>query len=97
MLTRIRASTESWLDTCNSSMIYELRGKKQVFYVLPIDHILGKLPVVPAGDTGTIPFKHRNSGRFDRSLASADTAAGKGNGNPLHFINTWAMTWSRDM
>ena len=29
---------------------------KQVFYVLTVENILGKLPVVPVGDTGTIPY-----------------------------------------
>ncbi len=28
------------------------------FYVVPIESILGKLSVVQAGDTGTIPFEH---------------------------------------
>ena len=27
-----------------------------MFYVLPVENILGKLPVVPVGDTGTIPY-----------------------------------------
>ena len=44
-----------WLARVDSTMIYERRSNKQVLYVLPITSILGKLPVVPAGDTGTIP------------------------------------------
>jgi hypothetical protein len=35
--------------------VYERKKDKQVFYVLPVENILGKLPVVPVGDTGTIP------------------------------------------
>ncbi len=29
-------------------------------FVIPIQNILGKLPVVPVGDTGTIPHHLRN-------------------------------------
>ena len=35
--------------------MYERKTDSQVFYVLPVESILGKLPVVPVGDTGTIP------------------------------------------
>ena len=37
-------------------MLYERRQNKQVLYVIPISPILGKPPLVPVGDTGTIPF-----------------------------------------
>ena len=48
-----------------------------VMYVLPITSILGRLPVVRAGDTGTIPFSYRNCCRngahsYDHDLARAD-------------------------
>jgi hypothetical protein len=36
--------------------VYERKRDKQVFYVIPVDSILGKLPVVLIGYTGTIPF-----------------------------------------
>ena len=54
-----------------------------MFYVLPVESILGKLPVVPVGDTGTIPYsmlKHA----ADFVGAAFDTR-----------INTWALSWSR--
>ncbi len=35
--------------------VYE-RKQDKVFYVIPVESILGMLPVVPIGDTGTIPF-----------------------------------------
>ena len=28
-------------------------------YVVPVKSVLGRLPIVLAGDTGTIPFKYR--------------------------------------
>ena len=36
---------------------------KQVFYVLPVESILGKLPVVPIGDTDTVPFATRQNAK----------------------------------
>ncbi len=51
---------EGWLKSVGSQIIYELDHKKPVLYVIPIEHILSKLPVVPVGDTGTIPHHLRN-------------------------------------
>ena len=39
-----------------SRVLYELDYRKPVLYVIPIQIILGKLAVVPVGDTGTIPY-----------------------------------------
>ena len=46
---------------CCSKLIYQTLQDKQVVYVLPsmITSILGRLPVVQAGYTGTIQFKYR--------------------------------------
>ncbi len=41
--------------------MYERKTDSQVFYVLPVESILGKLPVVPIGDTGTIPYSMRQT------------------------------------
>ena len=38
------------------TMLYERKQNQQVLYVIPISSILGKLPLIPVGDTGTIPF-----------------------------------------
>ena len=35
-------------------MVYELDYKKPILYVVPIQSILGKLPLVPVGDTGPV-------------------------------------------
>lgn len=45
-----------WLDTIGPKIVYELRGNKQVLYVVPVLALLGRLPLVPVSDTGTIPF-----------------------------------------
>ncbi len=42
-------------------MVYELDYKKPILYVIPIQSILGKLPVVPVGDTCTIQYHLRNT------------------------------------
>ena len=46
-----------WLESVGSRVVYELDYKKPVLYVIPIQSILGKLPVVPVGDTGTVPHR----------------------------------------
>ena len=40
-----------WLESVGSRVVYELDYKKLVLYVIPIQSILGKLPVVPVSDT----------------------------------------------
>ncbi len=39
--------------------MYERKQDNQVLYVLPVEYILGKLPVVPVSDAGTIPYSMR--------------------------------------
>ena len=95
-------ATESWITKCGSKLIYETLPGKEVLYVLPISSILGRLPVVRAGDTGTIPLRYRTGLRngargYDHGLARADTSAGAGDGCPMYFVNSWALGWSRDM
>ncbi len=62
-------------------------------YVIPIQSILGKLPVVPVGDTCTIPYHLRNT----FSGAPCDRRVGAGDGCKMWFVNSWALGWSRDM
>ena len=55
-------------------MLYERKQNQQVVYVIPISSILGKLPLIPVGDTGTIPFSMRD----EVDEASCDTKPGEG-------------------
>ena len=57
--------------------MYERKQDSQVFYVLPVKSILGKLPVVPVGDTGTIPYSMRQHAA-DFVDAAFDTREGAG-------------------
>ena len=82
-----------WLESVGSRVVYELDYKKPVLYVIPIQSILGKLPVVPVSDTGTNP--HRMHIAF--KSAPGDRRPGAGDGCPMWFVNSWALGWSRDM
>ena len=82
-----------WLNAIGSRILYELDHRNPILYVIPIQSILGKLPVVPVGDTGTIPHHLRN--HF--SGAPGDRRPGSGDGCRMWFVNSWALGWSRDM
>ncbi len=82
-----------WLKSIGSQIVYELNHGKPVFYVIPVEHILGKLPLVTVGDTGTIPHHLRNL--FPG--APGDRKPDAGDGCRMWFVNSWAMAWSRDM
>jgi hypothetical protein len=44
----------------DSQTVYELDHRKPLLDVIPIEHILRKLSVVPVSDTGTIQHHLRN-------------------------------------
>ncbi len=48
--------TSALVDDCQSSIIYDRSEQAQVLYVIPVTSILGRLPVVPVGEKGTIPL-----------------------------------------
>jgi hypothetical protein len=82
-----------WLGSICLRVVYELDHKNPILYVIPIQSILGKLPVVPVGDTGTIPhhLRHHFPG------APGDCRQGSGDGCRMWFVNLWALGWSSDM
>ena len=80
-------------NKCGSKLIYETSPGKEVVYVLPITSVLGRLPVVRAGDSGTIPFGYRNgcrnsAHRYNHYLASDDSSSGAGDSCPMYFVNS---------
>ena len=80
-----------------SRIVYERLPDNQVFYVLPVESILGKLPVVPVGDTGTIPYCTGMRQHAEGFVGAAfDTREGAGDGSRWRYINTWALSWSRE-
>ena len=82
-----------WLESIGPKIVYELDHRKPVLYVIPIENILGKLPVVPVGDTGTIQHHLRNL----FTVAPGDRKPGSGDGCRMWFVNSWALSWSRDL
>ena len=84
-----------WLDKCDSKIIYERRMQSQVLYVVPITSILGRLAVMPFGDTGTIPFSGSMlNEKPNFSGAICDSKKGAGDGNRWWYINSAAMKWA---
>jgi hypothetical protein len=71
-------------------VVYELDYKNPILYVIPIQSILGKLPLVPLGDTGTIPHSMRNAFSGDQRPDSGDECR-------IWFVNSWVLGWSRDL
>jgi len=65
-------------------------------YVVPLSHILGRLPLVPAGDTGTIPYSMRDGKAACYEHGICDTDGKPGSGSCLFYINSWAMIWPTD-
>ncbi len=84
---------------CRSRIVYESWPDNQVFYVLPVESILGKLPAVPVAETGTIPYcmrQHAVRDAEDFIDAAFDTRERAGDGSRWWYINTWALSWSRE-
>jgi hypothetical protein len=82
-----------WLESVGSRVVYELNYQMPILYVIPIKSILGKLPLVPVGDTAAIPHSVRNN----FSGAPGDWMPGAGDGCRMWFVNSWALGWSRDL
>ena len=61
--------------------------------MLPVEDILGKVPVVPVGPTGTIPFSMQGHAQ-DFVNAIFDNSEGAGDGSRWWYINSWALGWS---
>lgn len=76
--------------------LFELDPMLPRLYVMPITSILGRVPLVRAGNTGTIP--HHMRGRKEQCFpgGKADSVPGKGDGSRLYFVNSWAMKWSQN-
>jgi hypothetical protein len=85
-------STTAWLAQCQSTIVYERREQAQVLYVIPVSSILGRLPLVPVGATGTIPFAMRRE-TADFPGAFCDKSANSGDGCRWWYVNSWALGW----
>ncbi len=61
--------------------------------MIPVTSILGRLPVIPVGDTGTIPYSMLGEAA-DFPGGSFDTQKNKSDGSQWWYINTWALKWA---
>ena len=88
-------SKQWWPSTAEigTKLLY-LPSPEPVVYVVPLSHILGKLPLVPAGDSGTIPWSM--NGRKETCFPRGQCDRQQGPGSKLFYINTWAMIWPTD-
>jgi hypothetical protein len=85
-------STSAWVDQCQSAIVYERREQAQVVYVIPVYSILGRLPLVPVGATGTIPFAMRRESA-DFPGAFCEKSANGRDGCRWWYVNSWALGW----
>ncbi len=81
-------------ESVGSRLLYDLDYKRTILNAVPIQSILGKLPLLPVGETGTIP--HRMHNTFPPG-APGDRRPGAGDGCRMWFVNSWALGWSRDL
>ena len=65
-----------------------------MLYVILVESILGKLPVVPVGDFGSVLNGMRRRTQFPDALA--DRTPGAGDGCPVWYVNSRALGWSRE-
>ena len=86
-----------WRSTAHigTKMLY-LPKPDPLVWVVPISSILGRLPLVPLGDTGTIPrsMNPRRQACFPQGIC--DKLDEPGSGSACFYINTWAMVWPSD-
>ena len=73
-----------------------MHSPNPVVYVVPLSHILGRLPLIPAGDFGTIPRNMSGRGDACYPRGSCDKRGAPGSGSKLFYINSWAMIWPTD-
>jgi hypothetical protein len=67
--------------------------EKPVVYIMPITSILGRLPLIPAGDHGTIPAELRGRKQELFPLGKCDEDAQPATNSRLYYISLWAMCW----
>ena len=99
-----RAAFSPSIDACwygRVNLIFKMRvltdaGGVMECQCVPLSHILGRLPLLPAGNYGTIPrsMSLRKDACFPRG--ACDRTGRLGSGSPLFYINTWAMIWPTD-
>jgi hypothetical protein len=90
-------SKQWWKSTAQigSKMLYLPKPAKFV-WIVPISSILGRLPLVPAGETGTIPRSMHARQQACFEYGECDRAGEPGTGSLLFHVNSWAMVFPSD-
>ncbi len=94
-----------WLYDCISRIVYEHKSDDQVFYVLSVESVLGKLPVVLilCSLCGVCSWKAASGSHWRHgynSVCNAPKCRGLcrhciwHQGGPINTV-TWALSWSR--
>ena len=95
----VRRNTPPWWREAGETGTKQLYQPepRPVVYIVPITSILGRLPLVPVGDHGTIPAAMRNRKKELFEYGRCDESAARpGTGSKLYYINSWAMCWPSD-
>ena len=67
----------AWLNACQSAIVYERSESAQVLYVILVSSVLGRLPLVQVGNTGTIPYEMRRESAYFPGAYCNKTKDGK--------------------
>jgi hypothetical protein len=85
-----------WKEAGVSGTKHLYQPEKPVVYIVPIASILGRLPLIPAGDHCTIPAALRGSKLELFPLGKCHEDGQQGTGSRLYYISSWAMCWPTD-
>ena len=94
-LTKVCSVAGNWLFKSESHRLYEMDAQLPRLYVMPMTCLLGKLSVILAGNTGTIPYSMRGRAAEYYPGGKCDSSEGKGDGSRLYYVNPWTMRWSQ--
>ena len=86
-----------WPSTAQigTKMLYMPKPRPRV-WIVPVSSLLGHLPLIPAGDTGTVPHSMRGVMPASYLGGVCDAADQPGTGSALFYINSWAMVFPSD-
>ena len=73
-----------------------LPKRRSRFWIVPVSSLLGRLPLIPANDTGSIP--HSMQGSMDTCYPGdeCDNLVKSGTGSALFYINCWTIIFPSD-
>ena len=81
-----------------TKLLYQQEPDPEI-YIVPITSILGRLPLAPAGDHGTIPAAVSSVRNCKQQLFKYGACVKEGrpgSSSKLYYINPWAMCWPSD-